>query len=148
MHVERKIIHRFTGMMILYLVFIVSYRYLYIEPSICNKLDALHRFESMFPIEVVEETPRYSRTEYPGGGRVSDRRFDNCSEFLNFVSKYEIIKVARLSSLRMTRVEYAVTVLKYDYPGSTSTYIVEYSYRVSLEKQNDGFFKVQEYRIT
>ena len=47
----------------------------------------------------------------------------------------------------MTRVEYAVTVLKYDYPGSTSTYIVEYSYRVSLERQNDGFFKIQEYEI-
>ena len=113
----------------------------------CNRLDAFHRFESMFPIEVVEETPRYSRTEYPGGGRVSDRRFDNCSEFLDFVSKFKVIKVARLSSLRMTRVEYAVTVLKHDYPGSTSTYIVEYSYRVSLESQNDGFFKVQEYEI-
>ena len=96
MHVERKLIHRFTGMMILYLLFILSYRYLYIEPSMCNRLDALNRFESMFPVKVVEETPKYSRTEYPGGGRVSDKRFDNYSEFLNFVSKYEVIKVARL----------------------------------------------------
>ena len=147
MHVERKLIHRFTGMMILYLLFILSDRYLYIEPSMCNRMDALNRFESMFPVKVVEETPKYSRTEYPGGGRVSDRRFDNYSEFLDFVSKFEVIKVARLSSLRMSRVEYAVTVLKYDYPGSTSTYIVEYSYRVSLESQNDGFFKIQEYEI-
>jgi hypothetical protein len=80
------------------------------------------------------------------GGSATDSLIT--TEFLNFVSKYEIIKVARLTPLKMTRVEYAVTVLKYDYPGSTSTYIVEYSYRVSLEKQNDGFFKIQKYRIT
>ena len=141
MYLERRFIRNILTGIVLYLIFLLAYNYVYIQPSKINRLKAMSLFESNFPFEVVEEPRRHSWVEYPGGMQFSDKQFNNSSEFKDFVLKYEVVKVARITPSRMTKIEYSVRVSKKFNPDSSSTYLVEYIHYLRLAGQNDGILQ-------